>query len=265
MGVKPGVISGTLIPCIGIYAFLSASVAGGTGAARQAEVSAPAPTTIPIESAGEPADGSPSIRGKVVVQGLKKSASREFNPYSELYGSPHKKAAGTERPGHLLVYLEHVPGKWHPPAKHAILDQVNRQFTVDLLPVLVGTVVNFTNHDRIYHNVFTYSELQPFDLGRRARNETRSVEFHRLPQAGIGVIRVGCEIHANMHSVILVMRNPFWAVVDENGGSFEIRNVPPGTYTLTGWHDSLKAEPVRVDVASGRVAEVVLNMAGGGE
>ena len=220
--------------------------------------------TTPAESVPvvEPVAESGAIRGTVSITGAVKTVRKSFNPYSDLYGAASRGSEKVARKEHLVVFLENVPGKWPVPVDHAILDQVDRQFTTDLLPVLVGTVVDFTNHDRVYHNVFTYSELQPFDLGRRARNEKRSVEFQRLPAEGPGVIKVGCEIHANMHSVILVMRNPFWAVADASGGSFEIKGVPPGKYMLTGWHNSLLPEPIQVTVGAGKTAEVTMLMKG---
>jgi plastocyanin len=246
----------------GFAVLLGASSADAAQSRQRRLKAAEASATPQSAPAQEQGARTGTIRGPVVVVGHAVKSAGGFNPYAELYGGSGGRPSHEDRPGHLVVFLEEVPGKWHPPVKHAVLDQVDRQFTIDLLPVLAGTVVDFTNHDRVYHNVFTYSELQPFDLGRRARNETRSVEFQKLPASGIGVIKIGCEIHANMHSVILVMRNPFWAMVDANGGTFEITGVPPGEYTLTGWHDTLQPVPVKVVVEAGGMAPADITMKG---
>lgn len=209
------------------------------------------------------AAGTGSLRGTVIIKGKIKKVKKKFNPYADIYGGGAGKQAGkSDEPGHLCVYLEGEAESAPVPAEHAILDQQDRAFTTDLLPVLVGTAVDFTNNDRIYHNVFSYSEPQKFDLGRRGAGEKRTVVFDKLPPRGIGIILVNCEIHANMHAAILVMRNPFWAVLPETGGPFAIDHVPAGTYTLTAWQGTLKPAPVTVTIQAGRTTRMDLTMLG---
>jgi plastocyanin len=239
---------------VSISVCLTLLAAGPGDAAKKAKPAKPV-------TAGATAMGS--IRGTVVLHGRIKKVKKKFNPYADIYGGGAGKQAGkSDEPGHLCVYLEGEAGSFPPPAEHAVLDQQDRAFTTDLLPILVGTSVDFTNHDRIYHNVFSYSEPQKFDLGRRGAGEMRTVVFDKLPPRGPGVLLVNCEIHTNMHATILVLRNPFWAVLPETGGAFEIRNVPPGTYTLTGYQGSLKPLPVTVKVTAGQSAQAELVMQG---
>ncbi len=201
-----------------------------------------------------------AIEGAVTVVGKIKKVKKAFNPYADVYGGYAEKK--DPPPAHLCVYLEEVPGAWPAPAAHAVLDQRDREFTVDILPVLPGTSVDFTNHDTIFHNIFSYSKPNDFDLGRRAGGETVTRVLDRLPAKGIGVVSANCEIHSNMKATILVMRNPFFRVLPETGGPFRLEGVPAGTYRLTAWHASLVPRPVSVTVAAGGTAPASLELRG---
>lgn len=205
-----------------------------------------------------------TLTGTVMIAGRpgKKAAKKVLNPWAAVYGGIGN-GAQVEPENHVVVYLEGVAGTFPPPAEHAVLDQRNRQFTTDVLPVLVGTAVDFTNHDHLNHNVFSQAEPYKFDLGRRAENETQTRVLDKLPATGIGVAKLFCEIHANMHAVILIMRNPFWDVVPESGGTFTFEDVPPGTYTLTAWHATMQAAPVKVTLVAGKPATATLTLKAG--
>jgi plastocyanin len=234
----------------GLAAALSAAHPGYPAAARD-------PGTPPKVAAGP---GTGTLTGTVVVRGRLRKARRVFNPYAQVYGPSASSPTGLPR--HLCVYLEDVPGAWHPPAGHEILGQRNREFTTDLLPVLRGTDVDFVNYDRFFHNIFSYSRPNDFDLGRRGSGETVTRTFSELPPRGIAVVSINCEIHANMKSTILVMRNPFWQLLPETGGTFRLEGLPPGTYRLTGWHVSLAPRPVTVTVKDGHETSATLVMQG---
>jgi plastocyanin len=120
-----------------------------------------------------------------------------------------------------------------PTSARATLDQENKTFVPHLLPIVVGTTVDFPNHDEIYHNVFSYSRTKRFDLGRYGAKESRSVTFDKT-----GVVRVFCEIHSFMSATIVVVPTPHFSTIDAAGG-FEIRGVPAGQYEVLLWHDGL--------------------------
>ena len=132
-----------------------------------------------------------------------------------------------------VVYLETAPQPaLEPPApRRAVLDQRNETFVPYVLAVTVGSVVDFPNSDRTYHNVFSLSKARRFDLGRYARGQSRSVRFDQP-----GVVRVFCEIHSHMSAWILVFAHPYFALSDGEG-RYRIDGVPPGSYTLALWND----------------------------
>ena len=109
-------------------------------------------------------------------------------------------------------------------------------FTPHVLPVMVGTTVEWPNNDRIYHNVFSMSDAKQFDLGLYKGNPPdKRVTFDKP-----GRVDVFCSIHTSMNCIVLVLENPYFATTD-GSGNYKIPNVPPGKYKLKAWHDRLPA------------------------
>jgi plastocyanin len=147
-----------------------------------------------------------------------------------------------------VVYLESAQlarGNYAPPSRHPLLDQRNLRFRPRVLPILVGTTVDFPNHDALFHNVFSYSQPKEFDLGRYPKGDSKSVTFDKP-----GIVNVYCDIHAHMKAVILVLEHPYFASPDEQG-NYAIANVPDGAYTLKFWLDDQLADERRVTVNNG--------------
>src|SRR5277367_2407901 len=102
----------------------------------------------------------------------------------------------------MVVILEGGSPAPKPPIT-VVLDQQGLRFGTDLLVVPVGSTVDFLNSDPIFHNVFSLSKAQPFDLGFYARGQSRSVRFTRP-----GIVQVFCHIHPNMYAPFLVPASP---------------------------------------------------------
>jgi plastocyanin len=165
---------------------------------------------------------------------------------SDKYGSRKYKFAERVNYAELrdfVVYIQGpVGGKAAAPAKPLVVDtrrvaQKAAQFTPHVLPVVAGTVVEWPNNDEIYHNVFSASDAKQFDLELYKGNPPDKRVLFDKP----GRVDVFCSIHANMHCVVLVLENPYFAVADERG-RFSITNVPPGTYQLKAWHERVPAQ-----------------------
>jgi len=133
-------------------------------------------------------------------------------------------------PPSAVVYLE---GKFPLPAKKisAEMAQKNIDFAPRLLPVQVGTTVEFPNQDSTYHSIFSFSETKRFDLGRYRSDETPvpAVIFDKP-----GVVVLHCDIHENMRAIILVLETPYFVKTDPQG-HFRITNLPSGTYQFKAW------------------------------
>jgi plastocyanin len=155
-------------------------------------------------------------------------------------------------PRRAVVYLEAAPrGAFEQTEPgRAVMDQRNETFVPHLLAVTTGTVVDFPNSDRIYHNVFSLSKVARFDLGRYAVGRSRSVRFDRP-----GIVRVFCDIHSHMNAFILVFGHPFFALTDADG-RYRIERVPRGTYNVIAWQEGAASEPRSVTVPEGGTTEL---------
>ena len=204
------------------------------------------------------------VRGTITV--IRKTESPQLPPpLLERYGSHGVEslrmhamgAAPLKLSEKAVVYLESEAlnnGVYPPPAAHPMLDQKNLQFHPQVLPILVGTTVDFPNRDNLFHNVFSYSGPKDFDLGRYPKDDSRSVTFDKP-----GIVRVYCDIHSHMNATILVLQHPFFARADDDG-SFVIRGIPAGKYWLVFWYDRDVVERRRIEVRAGQVVELGLSL-----
>lgn len=119
----------------------------------------------------------------------------------------------------------------------AVVTQRDGQFLPHVLPVVVGTEVEWPNLDDIFHNVFSISDACGFDLGLYKRGEGAKTVRFDLP----GRVDVFCSIHTKMSCVVLVLPNPWFARADDRG-RYVIKDVPPGTYRLKAWHERLPVQ-----------------------
>ena len=119
------------------------------------------------------------------------------------------------------------------PTTYPQITQREQQFLPTVLPIVRGTVVDFPNEDRVFHNVFSLSKPNPFDLGVYGKGKTRSPD---APFAKTGLVRVYCNIHPSMAASILVLGNPHFAVTTDDG-LFVITGIPDGDLALRTWHE----------------------------
>ncbi|MGB1261880.1 MAG: carboxypeptidase regulatory-like domain-containing protein [Cognaticolwellia sp.] len=120
-----------------------------------------------------------------------------------------------------------------------------RQFAPRVLPIVRGDNVDFFNDDSIYHNVFSLSKVQPFDLGIYPENTSKLVRFEKT-----GLVKLYCNIHPQMTSNILVLNNDYYTTANSDG-SFSIKNIPVGRYVLRVWHELAEAKQYPIEVKAG--------------
>ena len=187
--------------------------------------------------------GAATIRGRVDVR-LEPRAPEHRPNVADLGMPPARDVPDRRR---SVVFLEAAPRGALEDAdrERARLDQRNEAFHPYVLPVMVGTTVDFPNHDRTYHNAFSFSKARRFDLGRYPQGQSKSVRFDTP-----GIVRVFCDIHAHMSAYILVFAHPYFAATDAEG-RYQIAAVPPGSYRLSVWTDGDTRETRRLSVPEG--------------
>jgi plastocyanin len=128
-----------------------------------------------------------------------------------------------------VVWVEGPKEK--PRAASATITMKGKAFDPRVAVVPVGGTVAFPNQDPVFHNVFSVSGENRFDLELYKKPKSASFVF-RHP----GLVRVYCNIHPQMSAYVLVRDNPFWARASPDG-SFEIPDVPGGTWMMKAWHE----------------------------
>jgi plastocyanin len=206
---------------------------------------------VPISGPGEPGSvETGSIQGEVALnmRPPRRSASRYPGGASGVHAI---------QPIPAIAYLEGaVSGVGGRASGLPEIAQVDTAFAPAVLVVPVGTEVAFPNRDEFFHNVFSYSSTERFDLGRYPLGASKSVVFDTP-----GVVNVYCEVHEFMRSAVLVAENPFFAIVGDDG-SFAIQDVPPGNYTVVVWHADLGEVRESVVVQDDAVTRVSVQLGG---
>jgi plastocyanin len=208
---------------------------------------------LSVGMAGEPSSQAfGTIRGRLEIQNVARPTERR--PEVGEPGSGGSRDVPDLRRG--VVYLASAPrGAFEErEAARAIMDQRNETFVPHVLAVTVGTIVDFPNSDKTFHNVFSLSKAKRFDLGRYAAGKSKAVRFDRP-----GLVRVFCDIHSHMNAYVLVLTHRYFSVTDPDG-RFRIPSVPAGSYTVVGWYEGDERTSRAVTVASGGVVEVDLTV-----
>ena len=153
---------------------------------------------------------------------------------------------GPQRLNNVVVYIEKVEGTFRPPEEAAVMDQKNLTFVPHVLPILIGTTVDFVNGDGVLHNLHAFLGRETlFNVAMPKFLKKKSMAFQRE-----GVVLLLCDVHKEMSAYIVVLQNPFFAVTNERG-EFVIKDIPPGSYTLRTWHEKLKAQGRQVQLKEG--------------
>jgi plastocyanin len=174
-------------------------------------------------------------------------------PPSAAYGARRVEHGGTDSGSELtnvVVFLRDAPKPQSLQPTRARIVQENETFVPRVVAITRGSTVDFPNADPFFHDVFSLSRSGTFDLGSYPRGQTKSQQFRRA-----GLIKVYCHIHSHMSASIMVFDHPFFTIPRADG-TFTIDDVPPGTYSVSAWHERIgeNTQPVRIE--AGRPSEV---------
>jgi plastocyanin len=165
-------------------------------------------------------------------------------------------AGGSARPVQKIPAVVYLEGRLAGPARPLATEMAQQDTTFSPAVVVVParTEVTFPNRDPFFHNVFSYSSTQRFDLGRYPRGEAKTVRFDEP-----GVVKIYCEVHESMRAAVIVTENPFHAVLGPDG-TFRLEGVPAGMHRLVVWHVDEGTTSQEVRVPEGGTARVELTI-----
>ncbi len=158
----------------------------------------------------------------------------------------------------VVVYLDKVKeGKPFPAELSDVrIDQKGCEFKPFLQIMRNGANLAAINDDPVLHNIHTYEILgrakkTVFNISQSKRGTvTKKVSLKRGT-----AMKVECDAHDFMHSFVFAVKNPYFAVVGDDG-SYTIENIPPGKYTIKAWHGTLKDQKDKVEISAGGTATV---------
>jgi len=187
-----------------------------------------------------------TIEGRVALP-----KSRTAPVVNQRYEIVAKAGVLSTNPPVAVVYLAgSFPRPATPP--RAEMRQKDLTFLPSLLPVQIGTKVEFPNLDNTYHNIFSFSPPKRFDLGRY-RSDERPIPSVVFDQPGLVTLR--CDIHEHMRALVLVLETPHFILTDPDGG-FRLTGLPEGSFTLKAWIDSRTTREQVVELKSGATLRV---------
>lgn len=165
--------------------------------------------------------------------------------------------AALDAVGPVVVYLDAVDGDpaFDLPDETPQLKQENARFAPGFQVIVRGQTVDMPNFDAIYHNVFSYSRPNDFDLGTYPAGASRSVTFEHA-----GIVKAYCSIHERMNATIFVAPNP-WVTVASGSGRYSITDVPPGRYVLRTWSERLPATATPIAIGPDQRIDVDVDLA----
>src|SRR5438445_9060874 len=189
-----------------------------------------------------------SLLASAAVEGrVELPKSRSAPVQAKRYEIVTKAGVLSTQPPLAVVYLD---GNFSRPASLPLKEvaQKDLAFLPALLPIEMGTRVEFPNLDDTYHNIFSYSPVKRFDLGRY-RPEERPIPSVMFDKPGLVILR--CDIHEHMRGLILVLNTPYF-VMSDTAGRFRLDKLPAGRYTLKGWMDSRTTREKSIDFKEGQ-------------
>ncbi len=209
-----------------------------------------------ILSGWVPVDSPVSVKGTAKFEGTAPKPSRIDMSQDPLCSKLHPTPATTEDIvvgenaglANVVVYVSDglTSHNFQPPAQPAVLEQKGCQYKPHVLALQAGQKLNVVNSDETTHNI------HPTPENNREWNMTQP---HGMPLEQTFAreeiaIPVKCNIHPWMKGYIAVFKHPYFAVTDKTG-SFELRDLPPGTYTITAWQEKLGSQSQKVTISAG--------------
>lgn len=128
------------------------------------------------------------------------------------------------------------------PLNNTRLFQKNATFLPRIVPVTPGTIIEFINRDRFFHNVFSISKGSVFNIGRRPTGKVVRKRIEKL-----GEIKLFCDIHAQMNATVICLDTPYFTRVTKNG-RYSLSDLPEGKYEIRVYHPDFPEISEIIDV-----------------
>jgi len=248
----------TLFTPIAAIFLLTVCSSGGEDQAAQASPPAapPAAAADATPAGGDTQAGGATITGKIKFTGARPAnaaidMSEEAACKSKYTaGAPPRAETVVGNPGALanvFVYVKSglpAGARYTAPTTPVVLDQDGCRYHPHVFGVMVGQAVEIRNSDPVLHNIKAKAtKNRPFNISQ----PTAGMKTNRTFTAPEVMVALECNVHGWMNAYAGVRPDPFFAVSVADG-SFSIKGLPPGTYTIEAWHERYGTQTATVTV-----------------
>jgi plastocyanin len=225
-----------------------AACSGNAPKVKQAEVPSGPPATVDEVNGG-------TVTGKVSFTGEKPKRVELDMSANPTCARVHSKTPaysevvvvnenGTLRNAFVWVKAGLPNATWTPPASAAVLEQDGCVYLPHVIGAMVGQKLEIRNSDLTNHNVHSLAEAnESWNISQPPKGDSLIKTFTRQEV----MIPMKCNVHPWMKAYVGVVSHPFFAVTGDDG-SFTIRGLPPGTYTIEAWHETYGRQTQQVTV-----------------
>ena len=244
---------------IGVGLALGLALIGCGGGTKKEETAKAPETAAPAGGGGATPDeaGGATVTGKVAYDGAKptvRNIDMSANPAcARAHASSPQKSEelvvndnNTVRWAFVWVKSGLPDKQWQTPTTPKTLDQHTCVYQPHMIAIMSGQMIEVKNSDPTNHNIHPMPKVnQEWNESQAPGTEPRMKTFARQET----MIPVKCQVHPWMKSYINVVSHPFFAVTGEDG-SFTIKGLPPGTYTIEVLHEKLPAQEQQITVGA---------------
>jgi plastocyanin len=233
-----------------ILAIAATTIACGGGTSQEPARETSAPIANPVDPAT-----AGNVAGRVTFEGTppKLAAVRmESDPNCVQPGASTADESVVVGEGgalqNVFVYVKDGLGnlKFPVPSAPVVLDQKGCRYTPHVLGVQVGQPLEVLNSDPTLHNVHAVPAAnQEFNTGQPL---TGMKHTHRFSTREV-MVPFKCDVHPWMRAFIGVLDHPYFAATGADG-SFSLKGLPPGTYTVEAWHETLGMQTQSVTIGA---------------
>jgi hypothetical protein len=159
----------------------------------------------------------------------------------------------------VFVYISKgISGTYAAPTDPVVLDQEGCRYHPHVLGIMTGQKLQVKNSDATLHNIHAMAkENESFNLAQMTQGKVDEKVFDK-PEV---MIPISCDVHGWMRSYIGVLPHPFFSVTSTDG-SFALKGLPPGKYTLTAWHEKYGEQSQEIEVKPKEIKDMKITFKG---
>src|SRR5688572_24029554 len=237
---------------------LALSFCLGSAACGGAQQETP-PSTAVVTNPVDPATAG-AITGTVRFTGTPPAPepiNRSSDPYCEQQGAATTETVvvgGESTLQNVFVYVKDGLGDrvFPTPSTAAVLDQKGCRYVPHVMGIQVGQTLEILSSDNTLHNVHAIPE-QNREFNKA--HQMAGIKHTHVFSTREVMVPFKCDVHRWMSAYIGVLDHPYYSVTGPNG-TFELKGLPPGTYTIEAWHEKLGTQTQTVTIGEKQTSDV---------